>query len=379
MNKYKIYKEVIDICICLYSCYELYNREIINIPYVMFFYSIFDLPFNTTSLKIHHSVTAICALIYIFTEPTQDKHDFLLQFMKCEYSTLFLCLKNLLEYAQNRNLLITIAIKSMELVFVVSFFYFRIFNIFDILVNSHEYLNNNALFYLGTYTLYILNLYWFTKILRKITKILQYYVSINTEQIMYAQQYIYFLVPFYNGIIIASNVSLLYLLDAVATSIYCLFGYVYNNGYYNSLVNKTRMNPHLYLYEKISIHIRSCIGLLSVCLYKCSTIDFILIIISFSSHIYMTKEFYIDYYKEFYEKPGVLKHEKNVYKLPILFDNICLYFFCEPYDKTMVNTILFLFIFITYIQPFGKNEYHYVLYPFIMNYIVIHGLLPHGG
>lgn len=37
MTKYKIYKYIIDTCVFLYYCYELYNHEIKNMPYIMFF------------------------------------------------------------------------------------------------------------------------------------------------------------------------------------------------------------------------------------------------------------------------------------------------------------------------------------------------------
>lgn len=373
MSRYKIYKDVTDTCVCLYCCYELYNSKLINAPYVMFFYSILDLPFNTTSLKIHHGVAAICALTYICSESTKAKHDFLLQFMKCEYSTIFLCLNNFLGYIQNKNSIIKMARKSSQVAFVVSFFQYRICNIFNILVNNGEYLNGNIIYHIGTYALYTLNLYWFTKIIRKISKLLHYYISLNITRILYIQQYLYLSVPFYNGVIIGSNVSVSYILYYFATCVYCLFGYMYNNDYYNSLMNKTKVNPHFYLYEKFSIHFRSFVGLFAVSLYKGSKFDFIFVLISFISHIYMLNYFYIDYYKEFHIPPMVLKHEKNVYKLPIVFDNICLYLLCEPYDKHMVNTLLFLLIFITYVQPFGKNNYHCIIYPFIMNYMAIRG------
>ena len=81
MIQYKIYKDVIDTCVCLFCCYELYNMEIINTPYIMLTYSIIDLPFNTTSLKVHHVITAIAALTYIYDTKTMERHDMLYEFL----------------------------------------------------------------------------------------------------------------------------------------------------------------------------------------------------------------------------------------------------------------------------------------------------------
>lgn len=373
MSRYKIYKDIIDTSVCLYCCYELYNRTVINAPYVMFFYSILDLPFNTTSLKIHHAITAISSLAYICDDISKDKHDCLLQFMQCEYSTVFLCTKKLLENYSNKTPIINIGIRTSQVAFVITFLYYRLYNQFDILSKMNS-INANYTNQICIHVLYLINIYWLTKIFKKITPIWQFYVPTASHDVYYLTQYMYITIPIYNTLIMTSNVywsSVLYIISSFINS---FSAYIYNVDYYESLTCKQRVNPHLYLYERMSVHVRSHIGLLAVCLYRDVTMDVLFVIFSLVTHVYSMYNFHLDYYREFHLKPHVLKHEKIIYKLPVFFDNLCLYLISGHYEKTVVHTFLYLILFISFVQPFGPNTHHHLFYPFVSNFLVVRGI-----
>lgn len=375
MTKYKIYKYIIDTCVFLYYCYELYNHEIKNMPYIMFFHNILDIPFNTTSLKIHHVINAVYASTYIFDIKTNSRKELLYTFLKCEYCTLFLSMKKLTGYISKNLVLKQFFERTFEICFFISFVYYRLYKTFNILLDMDSiYKDVGFIYHGGIYIIYILNLYRFTKMIKKICNISEEYIKIRTRDTINIFQYIYFIIPIYNIISIKKITPIIALLDSMAVSIYCFFSHMYISNYYKSLIKKKKVNPHLYLYEKISIHLRSYIGICIVLSCKKISIDFIIIIISWISHSYMINNFIIDYYKEFHLEPHILKHEKMLYKLPIFFDNLCLYLLSNHYEKLVVYTFLFCMIFIMYIKPFGKNNHHELMYQFITNFMITRGI-----
>ena len=378
MIQYKIYKDVIDTCVCLFCCYELYNMEIINTPYIMLTYSIIDLPFNTTSLKVHHVITAIAALTYIYDTKTMERHDMLYEFLKCEYCTLFLSLKKLINHVSNTFAYFKytkVCEDLLKICFFLSFVYYRLYKPFDILIQMDStYLDVGLIYHIGVYSMYVLNLYWFTKMIKKFCRTMEKHIVVRNTDIINLSQYVYFIIPFYNILSIKRISLIIALLDSISVGIYCFFVHMYNADYYKSLVNKTRVNPDLYLYEKISIHLRSYMGLCVVCLSKDIVNDFLLIIISCIFHGYMINKFMIYYYNEFDLQPCVLKHEKIIHKIPIFFDNLCLYLISNHYEKLVVNSFLFIMLFIMIIKPFGKNNHQYMLYPFITNFMITRGI-----
>lgn len=265
--------------------------------------------------------------------------------------------------------------RTFEICFFISFVYYRLYKTFNILLDMDSiYKDVGFIYHGGIYIIYILNLYRFTKMIKKICNISEEYIKIRTRDTINIFQYIYFIIPIYNIISIKKITPIIALLDSMAVSIYCFFSHMYISNYYKSLIKKKKVNPHLYLYEKISIHLRSYIGICIVLSCKKISIDFIIIIISWISHSYMINNFIIDYYKEFHLEPHILKHEKMLYKLPIFFDNLCLYLLSNHYEKLVVYTFLFCMIFIMYIKPFGKNNHHELMYQFITNFMITRGI-----
>ena len=245
--------------------------EIINTPYIMLTYSIIDLPFNTTSLKVHHVITAIAALTYIYDTKTIERHDMLYEFLKCEYCTLFLSLKKLINHVPNTFAfqIYKGAGRFIENLFFPFVCIYRLYKPFDILIQMDStYVDVGLIYHIGVYSMYIEFILVY-KDDKKICRTIEKHIVVRNTDIINLSQYVYFIIPFYNILSIKQISLIIALLDSISVGIYCFFVHMYNADYYRSLVKKTRVNPDLYLYEKISIHIRSYMGL---CVYVCLNI-----------------------------------------------------------------------------------------------------------
>ena len=215
-------------------------------------------------------------------------------------------------------------------------------------------------------TFYLLNLYWYVKIAQKYARLI-YWTEYDTH---FCAQYMYALLPLINVFYYPRYITLLHCIDIISVSIYVSICHFYHSDYYQSLSKKMPVNPHYYFYQKIATHIRSAVGILLVFSINDFFISYIVIIVSFVMHTNMCYHFYVDYYKEFHIPPHVLKHQKMIYKIPVYFDNICLFALCDNYYKIVIVTALITFAFITYVQPFGKNSHHFLFLPFLSNFLI---------
>lgn len=359
---YELYKKYVDFSVILYCCYEAYTQRLVNSPYILLIYSILDYPFNTTSLKIHHIACVLCSLLYICGEKRDYETQFLLKLLRFEYSTVFLQLHS---YFNTVNIGIENHKYVNQLFFVCTFTYYRIYNMFTI--STTVDMAELGIAYCALFcTLYLLNLYWYVKIAHKYARLI-YWTEYDTH---FCAQYMYALLPITNVYFYPRYITMLHCIDIMTISFYSSICHFYRRDYYQSLSKKMPVNPHYYFYEKIATHIRSATGLFVVCYVNETLVSYILIIMSFVMHTNMCYYFYIDYYKEFHIPPHVLKHQKMIYKIPVYFDNICLFALCDYYHQIVIVTALITFAFITYVQPFGKNSHHLLFLPFLSNYLI---------
>jgi hypothetical protein len=110
-----------------------------------------------------------------------EKLIFINNILSTEISTNFLMIKNLLSKYNIKNKLLN---KINNFCFIVSFFYYRIYNYFiNIIISKNIYIiiiknyyNSEQLFFifLSIYGLFLLNLYWMFLIIKKLLKLINY-------------------------------------------------------------------------------------------------------------------------------------------------------------------------------------------------------------
>lgn len=159
---------------CIIAKYNL-----INCSYFVGIYCIFDLYYviqqKNISMIIHHLY--VIALLYfsfrLINEKNIEIETIVNAILSTEISTNFLIMKNIL----SKNNIIGCIVHINNLLFVVTFFYYRLYNygikvvvskpLWYIVINN--FTNMETIFlYFSLYGLFFLNIYWFVLILKKI-------------------------------------------------------------------------------------------------------------------------------------------------------------------------------------------------------------------
>ena len=250
---------------------------------IIFTHAITDIFFVNNELKIHH-ICVVLIITYEYFYNTQNESIFFVKELLCtEISTIFYVVIYYLQYVKNMsnsiannmrrvgitfidNATIYNTFNALEMlnmfIFFATFFYTRVYNYYftiimnpnvDVLLNKY-YDNNIVSFihiYSGFFGLYLLNLYWFTVMCKKMYKLLfsKYNCYIWSEWVL---QYFYML-----NIPIAAYVyghstssSEYYILDMIGIVFLSITSYYYHRSNYQGLIEE---GPNFNMLDKSRI------------------------------------------------------------------------------------------------------------------------------
>ena len=198
------FQNINALIICSLTTYLYLTNSIDHCDLILFPYLAFDLFLAQKEAIIHHiftmSITA-CKKIYNFSN--EDANALSTPFLKTEISTIFLMLKII--YDENasetikKNRFAKILYGINDALFILSFAKFRIFDMFFYVISNPEFYNmtskymcltenycmlNQLHVYGGVCGLYVMNIYWFSIMLKKIYKqmVISTFPQINTDK-----------------------------------------------------------------------------------------------------------------------------------------------------------------------------------------------------
>ena len=375
-----IFQNIYALFICYNSLYSVYTwrntgNVILLINTTKYFkdFLLVDLLLCSNDIYIHHIAGLLIS--YVSFKNTMFFNEtvvFYTSIIYCvELSTLFLIFNSLFKQFQITNMLTNIN----DILFLITFIYTRIYlypkylildnNFYDIL--STLSLVDNYIITISIYTLYILNLYWFSIMLKKIIKPINKLSSLNCEKIL---KYTYGLSVVGSLILYRPYQNILFSIDIVGQGLLCITSYEYHYSLEQELVkipeNKVDiLNNHIiwkYLNDIICIHIRCfCCILVHTNLFDQINninqlyryISFILHFISVYHHIkFITKlknnreTFYLTEHGTY--KNNVINYLSG---LPILLDTLICLTNSNFYARTNLLIITFLIYILSYIRP----------------------------
>lgn len=150
-------------------CNYLYNISFdLSIPFIILYFGV-DIFYCSLEFKLHH----LCCLLltyYKITTTFQNNNDWIpvaRAINLTEVSTIFFCLKYFIKD--------TFLELPNNTLFLLTFFYFRIYNYFLVMSNPDNFTymnttNNKYALYIATYGLLTLNIYWATILLKILMK-----------------------------------------------------------------------------------------------------------------------------------------------------------------------------------------------------------------
>lgn len=320
-NKFPSHKHLISnvqnvnsMCMIISTTYLYYIDSMDYCYNIIFTYLIIDLMFSQTESTIHHILFLLmltCKQAYGYSH--DDVNIIIKPFIKTEISTFFLKPKVL--YEDNVN----DALKHTKTLFLITF---TKTHICDLLHNAilnpamHQiiqpYLQDsimrNAHFYTGFYGIYILNLYWFAKILKKIYKdviVKTQYAWLNTqanaEKVLPWTMFLSVIPYLFYG-----NYSW----DLVGTMTLSIASYMYHRRkcvifgsgkdmiiVNNILVDGMKNDASTeFFFDAFAIHLKSCLSLIAIGSNRGSISAMIHILCFFASKMYATQQVQVVYH-----------------------------------------------------------------------------------
>jgi hypothetical protein len=276
-----------------YVTRKMYLLEIL--PYLIFGYLICDSFVTKGAPMIHHICGLICSYnsIKYFSKGYEQLH--FLTIFNTEISTVFLIIKEWMdEYNFKKNVTTIILYNINDLLFLSSFFKLRIYDFYNLFQNPQTYkivngytkenLITNASVYIGLYGLFIVNIYWFSIICKKLYKqiIVKFLPVINNKRVSEFILTFSFFVNFY----IAYLKYFLYISEYHFFDLFGIFLLSFASGNYhyskyrylkhNSLINVTSnelLEP--FIYDKYAIQLRSFLALTTISLIRETSQKFI--------------------------------------------------------------------------------------------------------
>jgi len=328
-NKFPSHKHLIEnvqnvnsMCMIISTTY-LYFTDSMDYCYnIIFTYLIFDLMFSQTESTIHHILILLmltCKQAYGYSDT--DVNIIIKPFIKTEISTFFLTLKVLYEDNVNDALkktrIATIASNVNDALFLITFIKTRMWDLLHDTILNHEmhqiiqpYLQDsiirNAHFHTGFYGIYILNLYWFAKILKKVYKdvvIKTQHAWLNTPAI--AEE----VLPW--TMFLSANSHLSW--DLVGTIMLAIASYIYhgrkrdifrsgkdviivNNILVDGMNNAVNDVSTEFFFNVAAIHLKSFLSLVAIGSNRGSASAMIHILCFFASKMYTTQQVQVVYY-----------------------------------------------------------------------------------
>ena len=167
-------------CIFTTSYLNLCNYNIALICCIDYFLHVYNINKLNFDMILHHLFALMIIYFfynhnYLIVDNIEIKNNLIKNILSTEISTNFLIINNFIKNTKN-----LIIVKINQILFVSTFFYFRVYNYFIYIILSNDVKiliikisKNNYYKYLlciGMYGLFILNIYWFFIILKKCIK-----------------------------------------------------------------------------------------------------------------------------------------------------------------------------------------------------------------
>lgn len=293
-----IFQNIYALIICCQSLYSIYDWRntgnivsLLNTTKLFKIFLLFDLLLCSGEVYIHH-IASLCINQIVINNSIFFKDPLVFYSTivgGVELSSLFLIFRSLSEQFKIKNKLTTIN----DILFLTTFIYTRIYlfskyiilnkifndilidnlsltTSFTIFITHPPYIfSDNIVMQVNLYTLYILNLYWFSLMIKKIVKLLPKLSSYYCEKIL---KYTYLLSLFGSLYLYRPYQNILFTIDLVGQGILCISSYKYHKSLELELAKGIQedkidvLSDHIiwkYLDDIIGIHIR-CFGCILV-------------------------------------------------------------------------------------------------------------------
>ena len=360
----------------LYSIYDWITTSstvlLFNASVYLKIYLITDLLLCSQELIVHHicSIILIQSSINIFCVNPILQH-YIVIIYSTELSTLFLIFHILFEQFHIKNKLTDVN----DLLFIITFAYTRIYlftkyiifdkQLYDLLYETVPYYN---IICVCIYTLYILNLYWFFIIIKKLVKPLP---KLSTYYCEKALKYTYFLSLVGSFYLYRSYHNILFTVDIIGQILLCISSYNYHYVLELELAKGNTedkidtLSNHIilkYLNDIICIHIRSAVCIVvhtNIFGNQLTHLNVFYMIISLLVH-YASLYYHILFITDLKNKGDTYVDDHNSYKqqiinnlfgLPILVDTLICMTNTNFYVRTNLLVITCIIFIYSYIRP----------------------------
>ena len=390
-----VFQNIYALIICCQSLYSIYDwRNTGNVDSLItsakYFrgFLMMDLLICSKEIYIHHiaslCINQIAFNNNIFFNETAAFYTTIVYGV--ELSTLFLIVKSLADQFKIKNKLTTIN----DILFLTTFTYTRIYlfskyiildkKFNDILIDNLSLttsfttfithppyiFSDNIIMQGSLYTLYILNLYWFSLMIKKIVKPL---IKLSSYYCEKALKYTYLLSLFGSLYLYRPYQNILFAIDIIGHGILCISSYEYHKSLELEIAKGVPEDKidilsnniiWKYLNDIICIHIR-CFGCILVHTSgHTSALNLAYAYISFILHSASVYH-YVKFIKELkHEGETFYLTEQGTYKnntinflsgLPILIDTLICLTNSNFYARTNLLIITFLIFILSYVRP----------------------------
>ena len=332
-NKFPSHKHIIEnvqnvnsMCMIISTTY-LYFADSMDYCYnIIFTYLIIDLMFSQTESTIHHILILLmltCKQAYGYSDA--DVNIIIKPFIKTEISTFFLTLKILYEDNVNDALKKTKIATIVDALFLITFTKTRMWDLLrDTILNPemHQIIQpplqdsiiRNVHFHTGFYGIYLLNLYWFVKILKKVYKdvvVKTQHAWLNTQAI--AEEVLPWTMFLSANLHFVGSWNLVGTWDLVGTIMLSIASYIYhgrkrdifrsgkdvlvvNNILVDGMNNAVNDVSTEFFFDAAAIHLKSFLSLIAIGSNRGSTSAMIHILCFFASKMYATQQVQVVYH-----------------------------------------------------------------------------------
>ena len=362
--------------------------------YSLFVYLFLDLFIAKGDAITHHIFCLIGSYTCLKCIPLESQHLFFMPILSTEASTVFLITKLWMdEYSGKKNIIFKILYGINDVLFVSLFFKLRVYNFYFNLIHKPEVyaaINSNVINiidlvsgYLGICGLFILNIYWFSIICKKLYKqiIIKMTPFLDNKRVAEAMLSVSFFINFYIAYInysINIYTNSYYLLDLFGIFVLSVSSGNYNYSKYKYMKNNEVINItsnellEPFIYDKYAIQVRSFLALTTISLANGTSNKFIYL--SGIYHIMSFFGFNMNMIKMLFNNNKIIYDESDTSKMiikkldtftsiPCLLDTILI--ICYHTNNVCLKSELFFISIIIgsilYVKPF-YNLNHVLLH-----------------
>jgi len=352
MQLYQQYRDYIYLLVSLYGSigYFFFNNKL-RIIKVSIAFMIFDILLNkelTPDILLHHALSIFAGGTYLYYDYSEYFNMFIAPSLGFQVSTIFLCINSI--YKRN---------SINQLLFVVSFIYFRIYRHYiDTIIHPEFELFSNEYktIMILPYIFYSLNLYWLCFIIKILVKSLKLQYN-DTEWIL---QYLLCLnIPITLYKYIRTNNTYI-LMDVAGHIILSIGNYKYHNNLLLNYEYNTPLEIGPFLYDHIGIRAHAALTITTYCIINN---NYNVLYASVINHICSSiVTLYITQHKEMIKFSQLKITIVNWLQINVLMDSLILAYMYHAIFKMYI--LLFLMGIVYKYQIF----YHY-------SHVIFHVLL----